>query len=428
MSKKRPKRNTPFQSFHALDFVLRIIKSITGARSTVVTVVCRFCEVFGKDEAVEERKRSRSDCVKYFKASFRKENFSLHIQRMHSSKWTGYCKLYSVAKNSFFDIGSSSGSQATMNVFAGPHTLPLRELIDKDIIDIIIVDMMFQPEDMVGITQARLLTRFVLTLDSSEDAAGEGNFSRYAIIVGNTNQFQLVAQYLAAGMYFRQMAQGMLNTKELLLIRSIVSLYERIVSRYARFICSMNLQCIMELLQKCWTFSVALDMVTHMETAYCDVCIRIRICNQTTVHDFHLLSIPIHDWHTGEIIFNTFAKAMDALYLDWRKMIIGASSDGKKNMTGRHQGVIMRIQRIAKTGFVRVWWGAHQLDLCMQLFYLSTPDMFYSTFTSMVAYLRRHQKFISDERSQCPLICDTRWINMIKVTTWFDKHWIAVVA
>ena len=76
---------------------------------------------------------------------------------------------------------------------------------------------------------------------------------------------------------------------------------------------------------------------------------------------------------------------------------------------------------------MQVWCGAHQLDLCMQPLYLVIPDMFYSTFTSMVAYLRRKQKFISDGRSQCPLICDTCWLNMIKVTTWFDKHRLAFV-
>ena len=86
-------------------------------------------------------------------------------------------------------------------------------------------------------------------------------------------------------------------------------------------------------------------------------------------------------------------------------------------MTGKHQGVITEIQRIAKPGFMRVWCGAHQLDLCMQSFYLAIPETFYSTFTSMVAYLRQQQEFISDERSYCPLICDTHWINMIKVTT-----------
>jgi hypothetical protein len=128
----------------------------------------------------------------------------------------------------------------------------------------------------------------------------------------------------------------------------------------------------------------------------------------------------VHEQHTGEIIFNTFAKAMDALFPDWRETITGAFSDGEKKMTGRHQGVITRIHRVAKPGFMRVWCGAHQLDLCMQSFYLAIPDTIYSTFTLLVAYLRRQQNFISDERSQCPLICDTRWLNMIKVTTWFD--------
>ena len=89
-----------------------------------------------------------------------------------------------------------------------------------------------------------------------------------------------------------------------------------------------------------------------MATGYCDV--RIRICNKTTVHDFHLLFIPVHDRHTGDIIFNTFAKAMDTLYSDWREMIIGASSDGENNMMGKQQGVITHIQRIAKPRFIRV--------------------------------------------------------------------------
>jgi hypothetical protein len=43
----------------------------------------------------------------------------------------------------------------------------------------------------------------------------------------------------------------------------------------------------------------------------------------------------VHQRHTGETIFNTFAKAMDALFPDWRETITGASSDGEKKMT-RH--------------------------------------------------------------------------------------------
>jgi hypothetical protein len=313
-----------------------------------------------------------------------------------------------------------------MHAFAAPRTPQVRVLIDKDIVEVIIGEMMFHPEDMDGITRARLLESFVPILDSSEDAADADDVSRYAITVTNTKQFQLVAQYLASGLLFRQVSQVNMETKEVLGIGSIGSCSEGIVSRYARFICEMNLQCVAELLRQCWAFSVALDMATHMVTSYYDV--RIRICHKSTVHDFHLLSIPVHERHTGETIFNTFAKAMDALFPDWRETIPGTSSDGEKKMTGRNQGVMTRIHRVAKPGFMRVWCGAHQLDFCMQSIYSAIPDTYYSTFTLLVAYLRRQQNFISDERSQCPLIFNTSWLNMVTVTTWFDWRRLAVVA
>jgi hypothetical protein len=107
------------------------------------------------------------------------------------------------AKKSFFDNGTISGSQTTMHAFAAPRIPQVSVLIDKDILDVIIGEMMFHPEDMDEITRARLLESFVPTLDSSEDAGDAGNVSWYAITVTNTKQFQLVVQYLAAGLSFR---------------------------------------------------------------------------------------------------------------------------------------------------------------------------------------------------------------------------------
>ena len=162
-----------------------------------------------------------------------------------------------------------------------------------------------------------------------------------------------------------------------------------------------------------------------MATAYCDVCI--HICHGSNVHDFHIISIPIHDRHTGEINFNTFTNAMYALYLNWSEKIIVGYLGGNKKMMGRYQGVITRIQRVANPGFMRVCCGAHHIDLSMQLFYLAIPDTFYSMFTSIVSYLHLQQNFIQDKRSNLPLICETICLNMIKGTTCFGKHWIAVI-
>lgn len=194
------------------------------------------------------------------------------------------------------------------------------------------------------------------------------------------------------------MAQAMLETKELLSNESIGHIFEGIFSRYARFICTINLQGILELLRKCWAFFLAIDMATYMAIGYCNI--RIRICFKSAVHDIYLLPIPVHDRHTGDTIFNKFTKAMEVIYSDWYETISEASSDVEKKMKGRHQGVITRLKRVAKLGLIRVWCGAHQLDLCMQSLYLALLDEFYSKRTLIVSYLRRQQNFILGERSQ----------------------------
>ena len=50
--------NAPLQSHHAVEYGLWICKRSEGATPVVVTAVCRFCEVFGKEEAVVGIKRS----------------------------------------------------------------------------------------------------------------------------------------------------------------------------------------------------------------------------------------------------------------------------------------------------------------------------------------------------------------------------------
>jgi hypothetical protein len=183
------KRDTPFQAHRVDEFGLRICERAVGNSTAVATTACRFCDVFGKEESEVGMKRGRSERVKCFKAPFRKENYSSHHRLMHSPQWAEYRELEPSAKKSFFDIGTISGSQTKMHAFAAPRTPQLRVLIDKDIVDVIIGEMMFHPEDMDGITRARLLECLVPTIDSSEDAADAGDVSRYAITVTDTKQF-----------------------------------------------------------------------------------------------------------------------------------------------------------------------------------------------------------------------------------------------
>lgn len=178
--------------------------------------------------------------------------------------------------------------------------------------------------------------------------------------------------------------------------------------------------------RRCWAFSVALDLAMLKGTTYCDT--HILLCYDGAVHDFHILEIRKQGRQNALNIFKTFWKAKDAIFPDWRKKTIGASSNSERKMTGRNQGVVTKIQRVDSSGFMHVWCGAHQLGFCMHAFYLAIPDQFYSTLTAVVAFMRRQQNFILEERSQWFLIRNTCWLITMAVITWFDKHRLTVVA
>jgi hypothetical protein len=127
------KRDTPFQAHHVDEFGLGICERAVGNSTAVATMAYRFCEVFRKEESEVGMKRGRTERVKYFKALFRKENYSSHHRGMHSTQCAEYRELEPSAKKSFFEIGTISGSQTTMHAIAAPRTSQLRVLIDKDI-------------------------------------------------------------------------------------------------------------------------------------------------------------------------------------------------------------------------------------------------------------------------------------------------------
>ena len=140
-----------------------------------------------------------------------------------------------------FDIGSGSHGHATMYAYFVPHNITLYPLIDKVIVNVIIGNTTFHPNDMGGVSWAHILRTFVATFNSLEDVTDAGDSSRYEIIIINIKHFMLIAQYLAYGISLRQVAQVIVVIKYLLMI-GIIGLYsEGTVSHYYSFIYELNL-------------------------------------------------------------------------------------------------------------------------------------------------------------------------------------------
>jgi hypothetical protein len=164
-------------------------------------------------------------------------------------------------------------------------------------------------------------------------------------LIRNPVQFYLSIDYISVGCSFRQTARLLHSTKERTGLAAIGCCTDATVAKYVRFICAINLQIISEMLSKCWTFSVALDMSTHMSTSYLDLRLRVHD-NRKGIVNVHFLSIPVYERRTGEVIFDTCSKALNILCPSWRDIIIGVTTDGEKKMTGNTSGVESRMHRM----------------------------------------------------------------------------------
>ena len=83
----------------------------------------------------------------------------------------------------------------------------------------------------------------------------------------------------------------------------------------------------------------------------------------------HLLAILVYKRHTVASNFDIAAEALDVLFLSWKDSIIGISSDGERKRTSRIEGITTQFQSVSKPAFIRIWYGAHQLDIVLQSAY-----------------------------------------------------------
>ena len=235
---------------------------------------------------------------------------------------------------------------------------------------------------------------------------------RYRIEISNRLQFDLIVDYVSAGASFRSASRILQMTKNRTEMASIGSANQGKVADYIRMVCALNLQKLSDALATTWTFSLAMDMSTHVSTSYLDIRIRLLICG--AIQNFHLIAIPMFCSHTGEEIFNHAAKVLDVICPSWRNLIVSISTDGERKMTGLVRGVTTRFEQVSKPGFFRLWCGLH---IALQKFYKSIMDeRFYGYLTGLIGYLRRQQNLIKEMKTQVKTVADTRWESISKVS------------
>jgi hypothetical protein len=295
----------------------------------VLAAECIFCVHFGREEKLGAT-RQRTKSVKFFTAPFRADNYKQHHTMQHPSQWEQYQRLSDDDKTSFFE--NVRPAKETLHHYFSGAQVTLTFLINGPIVDVIIGEMLWDTEDIDGETHSRMMGAFEDFVDVTENLPkGEGS-DRYRFVIRNPVQLHLSIDYISVGCSFQQTARLLHSTKERTGLAAIGCTYAT-VAKYERFICAIDLQIVSEMRSKCWTFSVALDMSTHMSTSYLDLRLRVHD-NRKGIVNAHFLATPVYERHTGEVIFDTCSKALNVLCPSWRDIIFGATTDGEKKMTG----------------------------------------------------------------------------------------------
>jgi hypothetical protein len=162
------------------------------------------------------------------------------------------------------------------------------------------------------------------------------------------------------------------------------------INNFVRVVCVVNLQQIVDLLRRSWAFSLALDFMTHQSTSFLDLCFRVLNPNYHSIVNLHGCALPMFDRHTRDIMSTMVSKFLTVLCPDWTIRLLGLTSDGACNMTGRVVSVVTRLDAAMHSdcSLIWIWCGAHQLDLVMKDIMRNViKERFFSVMTGFITHL-----------------------------------------
>lgn len=277
------------------------------------------------------------------------------MKSQHKTNYENYCALSDDEKKKYFPRVNFNNTLAAH--FDGEK--PLNFFIDRDIVDVIIGDMLFNPDDEEAVpTRERALQVFKLVSITEPEAADEEgeqdvtNMARYKVEIKSSRLFHLLVGFVACGSSFRMAARLVNITKTVSHMSCFGGCNQARAASLIRVICAASLQKIAKLLRRQWAFSIALDVGSKQGSSYLDF--RVRFEHQGKLHNVHLLAIPLFDRKSAETIFTAGSKLLDVIAPKWKSQLVGVSTDGERTMTGRLSGVATRFEQAREQHLPRV--------------------------------------------------------------------------
>ena len=195
----------PFVPGHASTYGLRIME-LCPTTSRVISVRCQFCVYFGFDDDPTKPCKRGHKTTNMTWTSFRSDNYQHHHDTQHTRKWHEYQASSFEEKSQFFrHIPHANTLHAHINT-----TAPFKLVIQLSIVDTLIGDIFFHPDDQGGTTHMNVLKLF-----KRVDSKNGVNSQHYQVFVLNSEQFRLVIANIAGGMSFQQCVRNHNDIKQI---------------------------------------------------------------------------------------------------------------------------------------------------------------------------------------------------------------------
>lgn len=438
-----PKRNTPFQPKHSLEYGLEVTNE--GVDGQVVR--CKFCLYEGREVVVtgpgSDRKRKSRVDIQYFYKPFTPYKYKSHHEGQHAESWEYYQTLSNEDKIDFF-----SGKKKLVNTLH--HHLDtasdlLTFKIKPSIVDVIIGDLFFRDDEVLDNTEelndddvVELGATGAVAKRAATKAREKANALKLFVMNPETNmyesqiknavRYELLLDLVGSGMSFRQASEAICHFKKRTSAASkLGGMTSLLAGQCVRVLVASNLQLISDLMgdDSVWAFSFAGDGSTHRGQSFFDI--RVRFCCKGYLENLHLVAIPMFDRHTAENIYNMVAQLLDALYPSWPSKLISVSSDGENTMTGRHAGFVTRLCNRAEYPLLRIWCPPHQIDLVVKATANLIDDGNWVKFVyTLSTYLRKQTNLITTMNVICPKKT-TRWVCLGKVLEFYITYHRTIV-
>jgi hypothetical protein len=104
------------------------------------------CVHFGREEKIDAKRKATTN-IQYFRCPFRADVFARHLQSQHRSTWERYSAMSNEEKVAFFTENAPVVHRNTLRSHFGGAQDQIHHLVNKDIVDVIISEMFYTPDD-----------------------------------------------------------------------------------------------------------------------------------------------------------------------------------------------------------------------------------------------------------------------------------------